>query len=321
MLYLFGRQRQGQPAAGDEAAEHSLTSHVLPKFVKRLAAMERPAVLDLGRVSGANIEFFGRIGCRLQIEDLITGLERSAHAAATITSTRDNPDKTSRPTPSGPRPIPIARDAAPGPRPVNAAATPQPAGPVTPAVPGRRPRRHIVLPPRTFDRPPGPIGHTPGRQRISTGGRETETWKSPLPTRFTYADGSFDAILAWDVFDFYDPESARQVAAEVRRILKPGGLLLSFFHAARAEHPARPLRYKILDRAHFAREATTVPPMPRAVYQNRDIEKMFTGLRIVEQYFLKNSLREILMEKKTALATPSRPSSGRARPKPRFRIE
>jgi SAM-dependent methyltransferase len=310
-----------------------LTSHVLPKFVKRLAAMERPAVLDLGRVSGANIEFFGRIGCRLQIEDLITGLERSAHAAATITSTRDNPDESSRPAPSGPRPIPIARDAAPGPRPLNAAATPRQAGPVsaaatprqagpiTPAAPGRRPRRHIVLPPRTFDRTPGPIGHSPDRQRVSTGGRETERWKSPLPTRFTYPDESFDAILAWDVFDFYDPDSARQVAAEVRRILKPGGLLLSFFHAARAEHPARPRRYKILDGSHFACEATTVPPMPRAVYQNRDIEKMFTGLRIVEQYFLKNSLRELLMEKKTALATPSRPSSGRARPKPRFRIE
>ena len=75
MLNFFGRQRQSETAAGDSSQEESLKSHVLPRFVKRIRGAERPTVLDLGRLSGGNIEFFGSIGCRLQIEDLLACLE------------------------------------------------------------------------------------------------------------------------------------------------------------------------------------------------------------------------------------------------------
>ena len=61
--------------------------------------------------------------------------------------------------------------------------------------------------------------------------------------------------------------------------------------------------------------------MPRQVYQNRDIEKMFTGLKIIEQYYLRNGLREILMEKRIAAPEPPRPPRVSPRPQPRFRIE
>jgi SAM-dependent methyltransferase len=173
-----------------------------------------------------------------------------------------------------------------------------------------------VLPPRTFNRPgdrPLPLGPA------APGGRAS--WRTHLPTTLGFDDASFDAIIAWDLVDFYDPESARRVAAEVRRILKPGGLLFSFYHASRAGAPDRPRRYLIHDESRIVRESTASAPLPRQVYQNRDIEKMFTGLRIVEQYYLQNGLREILMEKRSAPAAPTRASRPPARPQPRFRIE
>ena len=123
------------------------------------------------------------------------------------------------------------------------------------------------------------------------------------------------------MFDFCDPDTARRLAAEAGRLLKPGGLILSFFHARRAEEPDRPRRYRIIDETHFAREETGAPPMPRQVYQNRDIEKMFTGLKIAEQYFLRNSLREILLEKRVERAAPPRKVKKPSLPKPRFIIE
>jgi hypothetical protein len=63
------------------------------------------------------------------------------------------------------------------------------------------------------------------------------------------------------------------------------------------------------------------PPLSRHVYQNRDIEKMFAGLAIVELYFLKNATRELLMEKKAARAAGNRTLVRPATPKVRFTIE
>lgn len=323
MLNFFGRQRQAQPAAGDSTQEESLKSHVLPRFVKRIRASERPTVLDLGRLSGGNIEFFGSIGCRLQIEDLLACLESEAPAnkpASPSPQPGGAPAKGAprsesvAPARPAPRTMPLIREAADPPaRPAGAtsgAGTAQ-------ARPGRRrPTRHIVLPPRTFHR----AGATGPTARAGVG-RDGAFWKSPLPTRFSFDDESFDAIVAWDVIDFYDPESARLIAAEVRRVLKPGGLVLAFFHAKRATAPTRPKRYQIVEENRFSRKATKFAPMPRQVYQNRDIEKMFTGLRIIEQYYLKNGLREILMEKRSAAPEATRPAGVSTKPKPRFRIE
>jgi SAM-dependent methyltransferase len=321
MLSIFGRQRQVQPAAGDTTPEEPLKSHVLPRFIKRLRGAEHPTVLDLGRLSGGNIEFFGSIGCRLHIEDLLACLEEEppaaepgtrSSAAAGASSAGETRSDSIPPLRPAPQTMPLLREAEAAP--AGPAATP-PGRTAAPGQPGRRPTRHIVLPPRTFPRAGEP--GSAARQRAYG----SAAWKSPLPTRFGFDNGAFDAIIAWDAVDFYDPDSARLIAAEMRRILKPGGLVLSFFHAKRATAPARPRRYRIVDESRFSREVTNFAPMPRQVYQNRDIEKMFTGLRIIEQYYLKCGLREILLEKRSA--PPEDPRAGRvaAQPKPRFRIE
>lgn len=322
MLNIFGRQRQAEPAAGDKTQGESLKSHVLPRFVKRIRGAERPSVLDLGRLSGGNIEFFGRIGCRLQIEDLLACLETESPSNSpepsstepSVAGTAGEPRSESVPPPRrAPQAMPLIREAADPPaRPAGTSARPG----TTQGRPGRRPTRHIVLPPRTFHRTGGT---SPTARPVSS--RDAASWKSPLPTRFSFDDESFDAIVAWDVIDFYDPESARLIAAEVRRVLKPGGLVLSFFHAKRATEPTRPKRYQIVEENQFSRQVTSFAPMPRQVYQNRDIEKMFTGLRIIEQYYLKNGLREILMEKRSAPPETPRATRVSAKPKPRFRIE
>jgi len=320
MLSLFGRQRQARPAAGDTTPE-PLKSHVLPRFVKRIRGVERPAVLDLGRLSGENIEFFGSIGCRLHIEDLLECLEEESPSPGAETRSPDPAGASSAgatrsdsipPVGPAPRTMPLRHEADAAP--ASPAATPL--GPEAAQVgPGRRPTRHIVLPPRTFQRA-GEPGSAARQHALGTA-----AWKSPLPTRFGFDAESFDAIIAWDVVDFYDPDSARLIAAEMRRILKPGGLVLSFYHAKRATAPARPWRYRIVDESRFSREATNFAPMPRQVYQNRDIEKMFTGLRIIEQYYLKCGVREILLEKRSAPPEAPRATRVAAQPKPRFRIE
>jgi hypothetical protein len=307
MLHLLRSRGKDGGSTKGERGSLRLNSHILVKFLKRLRTEPRPHILDLGPLSGANIEFFAELGCRVQVEDLVSVAEIAP-----------------RPTPP-PRP-----KASPSPRPPQdrAAETGQPdagAPVVSPARPGARPSRRIVLPTRTFPTPElsrerGRHGSRPVMSLPGQGGLRRK-WHTRLPVKVNFAESTFDAIIAWDVFNYYDPESVRVMAAEVRRVLKPGGMVLAYFDTCRAEEPVVPWRYRIVNDKQVSCDAMPGRLMLRQVYQNRDIEKMFTGLRIVDLYFLKNSMREVLMEKKasTQVAPKVRPPS--KTPKPRFTIE
>jgi len=321
MLHLFRRigVQDGVPIDGTTGGV--AVSHILAKFLKRLRQMGKPHLLDLGRLSGSNIEFFAQRGCKVHVEDLLLSLEGApaadpgGDAGAAVGTVDDAPAE---------RGIARVTDSPAAP-PAPVAATPaQRASSVTPARPGARPSRRIVLPPRTFASTTAPHA-TPDAQRTPARTGAAGQWatvrNAGLPTHFDYADETFEAIVAWDICNFYSPAAMRLLASEARRILKPGGLLLGYFHARRPDGPDTPRRYRILDETHVACDEQPGPPLQRQVYQNRDIEKMFTGLSIVELYFLKNATREILMEKKTTRAADARTLVRPATPRVRFTIE
>ncbi len=179
-----------------------------------------------------------------------------------------------------------------------------------------------MLPPRTFASQAARAGRPSEEERLRSRQPASFAAKNALlPTRFAYPDETFDALVAWDIFNYYDPGAMTLLASEARRILKPGGLLLGYFHARRPEGPETPRRYRILDEGRVACDRQPGPALRRHVYQNRDIEKMFIGLSIVELYFLKNATRELLMEKKTVRPPVARSLVRQATPKPKFTIE
>jgi hypothetical protein len=304
MLDLFRRQRPKGAGDSDGPSDTSLRSHIFPKFLKRLSGQDKPAVLDLGRLSGANIEILARLGCRVQVEDLLSQIEEHA--------TTPEP-AAAAPLPAVPE-SPAAAGNDPSSAPAGAAAQATPAQPGAMAAsvprPGQRPTRRIVLPPRL----PGRLNPPPARSDAAARG----PYRSPLPCQFAYEADTFDALIAWDLFNYYDPESARRMGLEVARIMKPGGLIFSYFHSRSHEGLEAPRRFRIVDEQHLSVEPGPGRTLRRQVFQNRDIEKMFTGLRIAELYFLKNGLREMMLEKK-APAAQAAPTA--ARPRPKFRIE
>jgi len=355
MLHLFRKSmsRDGSPIDGSE--EPVIASHILPKFLKRLRPMEKPRLLDLGRLCGTNIEFFAQHGCKVQVEDLLLAVESTdtdqAGAAtpdAGAGALDDSPagggivhatDGGAAPSMHASRgrilppgtlaPGPALETGAGSASPVPAPAdSPAAAGTMTagaasgfPARPGARPTRRIVLPPRTFTSNLAAQAAARESARRAGGPLAPPTRNAALPTRFDYPDETFDAIVAWDIFNFYEAGAMRLMAGEARRILRPGGLLFGYFHARRPEGPDTPRRYRIVDETRVVRDGQPGPPLSRHVYQNRDLEKMFSGLTIVELYFLKNSTRELLMEKKATRADGSRTLVRPAVPKSRFTLE
>jgi hypothetical protein len=59
-------------------------------------------------------------------------------------------------------------------------------------------------------------------------------------TRFPQADGSFDGILCWDIFDYLDKNAAQVLAREMTRLLKPGAISWWTTRPS-ATRPRRPL--------------------------------------------------------------------------------
>ena len=112
-----------------------------------------------------------------------------------------------------------------------------------------------------------------------------------------YHAKSFHAVLCWDLFDYIVVSQAQEFISQIVRILKPRGLLLAFFNFNRSS-PAPPTRYRILREDQL--EYETLPPnsIPRRIYENREIKDLFSELETLNSCFLKNQMREVLVQKR-----------------------
>ena len=117
-----------------------------------------------------------------------------------------------------------------------------------------------------------------------------------LKKRLAIADGSVDGILCWDVIDYLDRPAAQELAAELTRVLRPDGALLGFFGTA----PPRDTRYTkfiIVDEVNLKHRPYPALRGRQAILLNRDIIRLFPGLRVSDSFLLQNNLREILFRK------------------------
>jgi len=118
-------------------------------------------------------------------------------------------------------------------------------------------------------------------------------------TRFSQDAGSVDGILCWDVFDYLDKKTAPALAAQLVRMLRPGGVLLAFF----GTHEPKPgavvgfNRYLVVDQTKLQCRPYEGALAKQRPLQNRDIQRMFEPLRTTEQFLLKTNVREVLLRK------------------------
>ena len=123
-------------------------------------------------------------------------------------------------------------------------------------------------------------------------------WKQPAAPRLDYPADSFEAVLAWDCFDFLAPKEARDFSRELHRIVKPGGIVMAYFTSRETERREPSRRFRILAADRIEWIPVGVSRSLRHVYQNRDIERMFEGFRTHFAVVMQNGNREILLEKK-----------------------
>ncbi len=117
-----------------------------------------------------------------------------------------------------------------------------------------------------------------------------------LKTRFPQADASVDGILCWDLIDYLERPAAEALASQLTRILRPDGALLGFFGTAHP-HETRYTKYIIADEVNLRHRSYNAARGRQAILLNRDIIRLFSGLRVSDSFLLHNNLREILFRK------------------------
>jgi hypothetical protein len=117
-----------------------------------------------------------------------------------------------------------------------------------------------------------------------------------LSRRFPQADAEVDGILCWDIVDYLDRAAAQQLAAQLTRVLRPEGALLGFFGTAQPREMVY-TKYIIADEVNLRHRAYPAARGRQAILLNRDIIRLFSGLRVSDSFLLQTNLREILFRK------------------------
>jgi hypothetical protein len=126
-----------------------------------------------------------------------------------------------------------------------------------------------------------------------------------LGKRLTLGEQSVDGILAWDLFDYLDAASAQALANELVRVMRVDGALLGFFNASAPRGERSELhytKYVVEDEATLRHREYPASRGRQRVLQNRDVIKLFEGLRVSDSFLLQSNVREILFRKPAYLA-------------------
>jgi SAM-dependent methyltransferase len=109
-----------------------------------------------------------------------------------------------------------------------------------------------------------------------------------------FDEGALDAVLAWDVPDYLPEALVKPMVDRLHRALKPGGVLLGFFHTREAGPEAPYHRYHIT-----GAETLDVQVLERfklaRVFNNRHIENLFHDFKSVKFFLARDHFREVLV--------------------------
>lgn len=103
----------------------------------------------------------------------------------------------------------------------------------------------------------------------------------------------FDALLAWDVFDYMRPDQVAALMGRLAPACPPETPVLVLASTGRTI-PATPLRYRILDPENLACEGPAEPTRQCPRYTQPDFRRMMAGFSIRRSILMRSGLHEYL---------------------------
>jgi SAM-dependent methyltransferase len=130
--------------------------------------------------------------------------------------------------------------------------------------------------------------------------------KKFLDENLVYPNAHFDVVLCWNLPDYMEESLVKPTVDRLWSVMKPGGVLLAFFHTRDAGPDSTCYRYhatgtEMLDmqEVKFAapgRPASEkVSPRLQRVFNNRHIENLFRDFASIKFFLARDSIREVLV--------------------------
>jgi SAM-dependent methyltransferase len=134
-----------------------------------------------------------------------------------------------------------------------------------------------------------------------------------LAENLLYPAAHFDFVLCWNLPDYLDENLVRPVMGRLWSVLKPGGMLLAFFHTKDAGPDSPCFRFHIVDkdtlemqRIVLKRETRRGPTGAihtaisegfrlQRVFNNRHIETLFRDFASIKFFLARDNVREVLV--------------------------
>lgn len=128
-----------------------------------------------------------------------------------------------------------------------------------------------------------------------------------LAENLTFDKESFDAVLLWDMPDYLDEALVKPVVTRIHQIMKPGALMLAFFHTKDAGPDAPYQRYHIVAPDTIELQRIPAPPNGTSqggrhshfrlqrVFNNRHIENLFHDYSSLKFFLGRDNIREVLI--------------------------
>jgi len=134
-----------------------------------------------------------------------------------------------------------------------------------------------------------------------------------LADNLVYPAAHFDVVLCWNLPDYLDESLVRPVMGRLWSVLKPGGMLLAFFHTKDAGPDSPCYRFHIvgkdvleMQRIVLRREARRGPTGAihtaitdgfrlQRVFNNRHIETLFRDFASIKFFLARDNVREVLV--------------------------
>jgi hypothetical protein len=107
-------------------------------------------------------------------------------------------------------------------------------------------------------------------------------------------DERFDAVFAWDVFDYMRPDQVSCLADRLGPACRPEAPVLVFL-STRRTIPATPLRYRIADRENVAHDGPREPSRPCPRYGQHDLRRMMPAFSVRRSFLLRTGIQEFLL--------------------------
>jgi SAM-dependent methyltransferase len=134
-----------------------------------------------------------------------------------------------------------------------------------------------------------------------------------LADNLQYPAAHFDVVLCWNLPDYLDESLVRPVMGRLWSVLKPGAMMLAFFHTKDAGPDSPCYRFHILNkdtlemqRVVVRREARRGPTGAvhtaigegfrlQRVFNNRHIETLFRDFASIKFFLARDNVREVLV--------------------------